>query len=240
MGRIAGESIPDSEKIVLVLANSVRSDPSRCVAGREVVGDRFEHWIRPVSPNGSGEVSYSERTLTNGHEVAVLDVVRMPLAGRVPDALQPENWAIKGKRTWTLVRRARFRELEELSENPRSIWNEPNARNDSISEDHLRRHPVSQSLYLIKPIALKIQFYTNDFGKRRRRAVFQYGREQYDLAITDPMVPGNYGARYPQWPAMREHDLRDRCYVCVSLAHGSFRGRHYKLVATIIDPDHVR
>jgi hypothetical protein len=63
----------------------------------------------------------------------VLDVVHMPLAGRVADTLQPENWAIKGPRTWTLVRRARFRELEKLSENPRGIWNDPSARNDSIS-----------------------------------------------------------------------------------------------------------
>lgn len=227
----------DTEKTVLVLANSVRSDPSRCVAGREVVGDRFGRWVRPVSTNGCGEVSYAERTLTNGHEVGVLDVVRMPLAGRMADPLQPENWAIKGQRTWTLIRRARFRELEQLAENPRSIWNEPNARNDSISEDYLRRNPVSQSLYLVKPTSLKLQFYTNDYGRRQRRAVFQYGGEQYDLAITDPRVPGNYGARYPVWSEMREHDLNDRCYVCVSLAHDSFRGRHYKLVATIIDPD---
>lgn len=146
----------DTEKTVLVLANSVRSDPSRCVAGREVIGDRFGRWVRPVSTNGCGEVSYRERTLTNGNEVAVLDVVRMPLTGRVADELQPENWAITGERTWTLVRRAHFRELEELVENPKNMWNEPNARNDSISEEYLRKNPPSQSLYLIRPSALRL------------------------------------------------------------------------------------
>ncbi len=229
----------ETVKTVLVLANSVRSDPSRCVAGREVIDDRFGRWVRPVSRSGSGEVSYGERTLTNGHEVSVLDVVRMPLTGRVADELQPENWAIRGERTWTLVRRARFRELQDLVENPRNIWNEPNARNDSISEGYLRQHPVSQSLYLLRPKALRVQFYVNDFGKRRRRALFEYTGEGYDLSITDPKVPGNYSARYPQWSDMREHVLSDHCYICVSLAHDSFRGRHYKLVATIIDPDHI-
>jgi len=196
--------------------------------------------VRPVSRNGSGEISYAERTLTNGQEVSVLDVVRMPLCGRAADPLQPENWAIKGPRTWTLVRRARFRELENLAENPRHLWNEPNARNDSLSEEYLRRNPLTQSLYLIRPAALRIQFFVNDYEKRKRRALFRYGGQEYDLAITDPKVPGNYGARYPRWPEMREHDLGDRCYVCLSLAHDAFQGRHYKLVATIIDPDYVK
>lgn len=170
----------------------------------------------------------------------MLDVVEVPVTGRVANDLQPENWGITGENTWTLVRRARFAELANLVESPENIWGEPRARNDSISEEYLRLHPVAQSLYLVAPTALRVQFFTNDYGRRKRRAVFEYRNQIYDLALTDPSAPGNYNARYPQLPDFRERILGAGCLLCVSLAHDAFRGRHYKLVATILDPDHLR
>jgi hypothetical protein len=148
------------------------------------------------------------------------------------------NWGISGDRTLRFVRRLRLRDIVPFVEQPRSLWNEPNSRNDSVSLAYLQNSPIRQSLYLIRPDSLRVQFFTS-FDQRKRRARFTYGAEEYDLAVTDPAAPGRYSARYPDWPDKREHSITGTSYLCISLAHAAFRGRHYKIVATIFDPSHM-
>lgn len=237
--------MPTTEKTLLILANSVRGQPKRCVAGREITGlakgpIEFGAWVRPVSRHGDGEVSLEERTLSNGREVAVLDIVRVYLTARQGDPLQPENWVIDGRRTWEHVLSIAPRDIDELVEEPDGLWREPDSPSDSISAGYANGTPPTQSLYLIKPNRLNLSFHKEDspWGIRnRRRARFTYQRVNYDLAITDPTVEKRYGVVIPGVnKSPRTVDLESRCYVCASLAHQPFNGRHYKLVAAIIDP----
>lgn len=231
--------MPTIHKTIIVLANSVRDHPNRCVAGREWRGGAYGRWLRPVSPSGHGEVSLAERTITNGREVSVLDIVRVPVAGYQHDLLQPENWIVEGQRNWELIRRAGFSDLHPLAEEPEGIWLEPDARVDSISAQYLNANPVTQSLYLLRLERLRLRYYRSEYHRRRRRALFEYAGLQYDLAVTDPVAETRYQARFPgPWEMPYEHTIEGVCYICVSLAHEPFQGRHYKLVATIFDPAH--
>ncbi|MGM0489282.1 MAG: dual OB domain-containing protein [Planctomycetota bacterium] len=90
-------------KTLLVLANSFKHVPSRCVAGREVLdeGDEYslDGWVRPVSNHGEGELSFRERSVGN-REVRIFDFVTIPLAKPVNDPTQPENWLIRKAANW--------------------------------------------------------------------------------------------------------------------------------------------
>ena len=76
-------------KHILVLANSTKHHPMRCVAGRELIDEgggksRWGGWIRPVSTHDEGALNSGERCLAGAAEPKPLELVRVPLAG-------PEN-----------------------------------------------------------------------------------------------------------------------------------------------------
>jgi hypothetical protein len=57
-------------KRILVLANSTKHHPMRCVAGREVLGEagcitQWGGWVRPVSRHDEGALSLGERRVLN-------------------------------------------------------------------------------------------------------------------------------------------------------------------------------
>jgi len=232
-------------KTVLILANSVRHWPNACVAGREVIEERGERrfggWVRPVSAHGEGELSPPERRTAQGQEVQVLDIVRMVLGEPAPDALQPENWRFAPP-AWELVGRATITDLARAVDEPATLWDHPRDRQDRVSEARLRERPLAQSLLLISVKNLVIRLFSEHFPERtrkHRRAMFRYGGRDYNLGITDPTIEARYGL---QVPTPSEPEIQQRiahnCYICVSLAHRPIGGHHYKLAASIIDPEH--
>lgn len=77
-------------KTILVLANSIKKAPDRCIAGREVAvaGSAVTPlgpWVRPVSPDSEGKQAelYEHRHCRrhNGKSPQVLDVVTVALEG---------------------------------------------------------------------------------------------------------------------------------------------------------------
>jgi hypothetical protein len=47
------------KKTIVCLANSIK-DNGRCIAGREVLANRYGGWIRPVSDRATAELSLAE------------------------------------------------------------------------------------------------------------------------------------------------------------------------------------
>ncbi len=234
-------------KTVLILANSVRHAPNACVAGRELTdagGQRsYGAWVRPVSNRGEGELSLPERWTTHNREVRVLDIVQMSLGDQIGDALQPENWRLAPPPAWQVVGSATIEDLERAAESPPSLWDDPNDPGDRVSEARIAQAPPAQSLYLVKVDEVLIRLFSEHYPERtrkHRRAHFRHRGRDYNLGITDPTIEERYGIRVPTpSEAALERRVAHACYVCISLAHGSFHGHHYKLAAAIIDPERL-
>jgi hypothetical protein len=69
-------------KRILVLANSTKHHPMRCVAGRELIAEEtgkspWGSWIRPVSNHDEGALDVSERRLEQAADPKPLDVVHL-------------------------------------------------------------------------------------------------------------------------------------------------------------------
>lgn len=232
-------------KTILILANSVRHLPNACVAGREVIEhrgeSRFGSWVRPVSTHGDGELSPQERRTAQGREVQVLDIVRMSVGERTPDALQPENWRYSPS-PWEVIGRGTAAELARACEEHTSLWDDPRDPPDRVSEARAQNSPPPQSLYLIAVDGVLIRLFSEQYPERtrkHRRALFRYSGREYNLAITDPTIEARYGLQVPTpFEAAVEHRV-PQAYICVSLAYRSFQGHHYKLAAAIIDLEHL-
>ena len=95
----AETTAPNAVKRILCLANS-RKLSGRCIAGREIIADNPEAWIRPVSKREHQEVSEEESRYEDGTEPAVLDVINVPLVGPHPHLYQQENWLLDPDYYW--------------------------------------------------------------------------------------------------------------------------------------------
>lgn len=229
-------------KRVLILANSQKYQ-QRCIAGREVLGSSdgaltLGHWVRPVSDHGQGELTLGERSAQGRGDVRVLDIVDMPLRGWANELFQPENWRIAQARSWVFVKAATATALAHWLEHPSDLWLEPGEPTGSASPAALTAGRQGQSLYLIRPEKLRLRFsLPSQWTKARQRVVFQYQDQEYDLALTDPIVTDRYADRIPppgRPPVEFALPCGDSCILCVSLA-GEYQGKHYKLVATIFE-----
>jgi hypothetical protein len=232
----------------VILANSIRHAPCRCVAGREVVSDRppvtFGPWIRPVSAHGDGELFEPEIKLEDGTQPAILDVVDVPLAGPRPLPHQPDNWLIQRRGQWRKVGRMSAAYLSRLEENPPHLWLDGKHSDRTADRCFVEKSPP-QSLWLIRPRDVRLRFWSEPIAdseahKRRRRAVFRYGGIEYDLPLTDQRLTSRFEE---QIFAVDEPPLEvtlpngDAYLLCVSLTT-AYRGFHYKVVATVIEnPD---
>lgn len=232
-------------KTIVVLANSIKRD-GRCIAGRELI-KRDERttvggWVRPVSDGGEeGEILLHESRLPNRQQPNVLNIIQIPLLEHAPELGQPENWKIVPDSQWRRVKRS-IRNISVLEEEPKDLWLQRSVKPDRISPHALQRHPFKQSLCLIKPDSFHIELYTvyNEFkghNQKRRRAIFCYNEQKYDLGITDPDLAER---RYGRFPGVDDDKKTvrlpcgDNCLLCVSLTP-EFHGYHYKVLASVIE-----
>lgn len=245
VARIASRRLA-STKTILVLANSVRKHPGRCIAGREVVvrehGLKVGDWIRPVSAAGEsveGELLPDRHcALAGGGMPRVLDVVEVPLAGVAPGPGQPENWLVESGVPWRWLRRIEARHLVRIAESPADLWHEEEETSDRISERTLAGRPPRPSLVLIQPKHLRVRVWVEhnpyrDRPQRKVRGIFTYRDREHDLAITDDAFNEQHchGETGPLREFTPPHG--DDCVLCVSLG-SPFHGYHHKLVATVI------
>ncbi len=227
-------------KQMLVLANSWKHHPYSCVAGREIVerDNNYEigPWIRPVSPRGEeGALHPKEIALDIGRVAAVWDFVSLSLSEKAETFAQPENWLIDGSKWSSTNHRFQRCPLSFIEQKPANLWIQPGKKTDRVGHDYLEKKPPLSSLYCIHPEELSLRFYTDQWGKAKRRGVFTYRGIEYDLSLTDPSATAYHCHRMP---AEGDEPLEvtldtGSILLCVSLA-GAYRGEHYKLIATVL------
>ena len=238
-------------KKVVCLANS-RKRGGSCFAGKEVLGNGYGRWIRPVSARESEEISEAEQTFSTGGRPQILDVVIIPMLVPRPVHHQRENHLIHGvgdgSWSWEKTGSVDKQQLPELLDSVAGdLWiNESSTQhgeNDRVSVAEAR--DLGGSLLLIQPSYLKIivQFEPNQTQTRPRvRAIFGYNGRDYRLVVTDQDAEDKYQKKsYLDSQKGRELPTEysvvvDNVYLCLSLGE-EFEGYCYKLVATIIGDD---
>lgn len=199
-----------------------------------------KNWIRPLSHREGGEINSIESRLSNNRQPRILDLVEVPLQAPARVEGQPEDWLIQQNSRWTYRGRFAPDVLARLLEEPENLWLEFPHRSDRVSPDFLRQHGLP-SLYLIQCSALRlfITEFVNDLGQtlKKRRARFRHNGANYDLALTDPEMQWRY---FPDFPHTNAGEIAGGpdpdSILCVSLAP-EFKGRHYKLVAGVIEKE---
>lgn len=234
------------EKLVLILANSVRNAPNSCVAGKELTGNEGNYvigpWIRPISGVGDGSLAPVQRWTDQERDVQVLDIVRMNVAPAAADALQPENWLHAGQPRWAVVGKATWGLVEAAKDDPADLWAFPFEPNDRVSAARIAATPPGYSLRLIKVPSITLRVWRDEhpmYGPRNhRRALFQHQGRNYDIAFTDPNIQARYHLQIPAsgQPA-NSITITHPCFICLSLAHQAVQSSHFKLIASLIDPE---
>lgn len=222
-------------KELVCLANSRKPPSGRCVAGREYSGRQAGPWIRPVSERSGLEISEEERRYDDGTQVAVLDVVRIPFKKPQPHNHQLENHVIADGYYWSKVGQCTFKDLLPMVQRPASLWGDGNSTyhglNDQVAQS--AASAIRDSLVLIRPKAVRLLVSSESQftgGSRRRvRAEFQLGGNDYRLVVTHPEVEQQYLAEDDG-----SYDITGSI-LCVSLAD-FYHGNAFKLVATVISP----
>lgn len=219
-------------KRIVVLANSVKHAPGRCIAGREVLSDfdsplKIGPWIRPVSTFGEGELYLQHFMLKDGTEPQPLDVIDIQVDAPAKEITQPENWLItQNGDQWCRVNRCQLDQVRrQFLEHPYNLWLQPGVKSDRVEKSFLALHPPAQSLYL-----LDVQGATVTANGKKFRISFSFNGTHYNLAITDPQIADLIGESPPF--------SFSRCLICVSLAPpflNEYDGReyHFKVAATI-------
>lgn len=231
-------------KTILVLANSIKKKPGRCIAGREIdISSRpFQvgGWLRPVGPDSEskeGELHPNKHCrLESGGMPQLLDVVEVPTQAKRNDPGQPENWEVVSGQPWKWKKRVSAANLGQLAESPSTLWDAGGGCHDRVSVETQASDPTSPSLVLIRPTGFHVRMWTeyNDFkgyNQRKTKGVFTYASVEYSLSITDDAFTHKH-CHNPSG----EHvvpPFGDGCLLCISLGAG-FNGYHYKLIAAVI------
>jgi hypothetical protein len=223
-------------KTIVVLANS-RKASGRCVAGKELIGNAFEGWIRPVSLRPAGELSEADRQFQDGTDPRLLDVVEIPMSRHLPHGFQAENHAIDDNSYWVCKRKCTPAELNAAVDSTATkLWDNSspstaNGLNDRVA-DALAAN-LQGSLLLIEvpelTIGIAIEGAHFNNAKRKVRGAFTYRGIRYILTVTDPVIELEYlqknDGEYDAGPAK----------LCISLGD-SFQGYAYKLIAGVLFP----
>lgn len=220
-------------KTVLILANSRKFEPGRCVAGIEVIDRKAGVWVRPVSARPHGEVSEDERHFENGDEPELLDVVEIPLLRPVPAGYQSENWLLDSSVYWAKAGRVSHRSLERIVDG-RDLWMDGTIStraglHDEVPLSVAAHHTDSLRLIHVSDLQYRVFAPGADFGnpKRRVQAHFTHVGVEYRLWVTDPNVEDALLASPDGIYAI------GGAYLTVSLGE-PHNGYTYKLVAAVM------
>jgi hypothetical protein len=210
---------------IVCLANSLKKG-GYCIAGREVRGNGFGPWIRPVSERKSAEVWLTECLYDDSSAPALLDIIDVPLLRPAPHGHQTENHILDPASPWIKAGSLPRRELSRLLEYPQTLWSNrcrtANGQFDCVKADEAAA--FEYSLVLVRP-----EQFTFIAGERYR-GDFQYRGVRYNMSVTDPVTIAAFSARGPG-----KYPLSEVC-VCVSLTEPYDKdGRCHKLAAAIID-----
>ena len=232
-------------KRMMVLANSYKKQPGRCVAGRELgEGNAVGAWLRPISDLPEGELLPRHMVTANGSPLEVLDIVDVPLDHHAKDKCHPEDWVLATSDAWRHRKKFPVKDLVGLEEKPGDLWAESTTHTNRVTTKFLLKRPEHQSLYLIRPTNFRVEL-TNEYNpfeghnEKKRRACFTYNGQDFSLGLTDPIFIDAHAKKFPapNKPAIFVHPPSgDNCLICVSLTPLFEKtGYHYKVVATVLE-----
>lgn len=226
-------------KRMVCLANS-RKRNGRCIAGRELIGDKQTRgeWIRPISNRPGEEVSERERQYEDGSDPNVLDVIDVPLLEAKPRNYQRENWLLDDKHYWRKHSLFDQERLKDLLDPVAPLWingeSTYHGTNDRVKNDEVNQEDGSLRFIRLGKLTVHVFAPGEAFGnvKRRVHAEFLHNQESYKLWITDP----KYEKKYLKMENGR-YEIGD-CFATISLGEEHDDGYFYKLVAAIMEiPD---
>ena len=226
-------------KCIVCLANS-RKLAGRCVAGREWFGERAGDWIRPVSERESRAVSEYERRYEDGSDPSVLDIINVPIVGKLTEdgqteKWQTENWLLDASRKWSKAGVYSMSDLPDLVDPVEPLWvnfchTSSGGKHDKVPLDRMAE--VSNSLRFIEvdELELRVFAHVEASGKRegRVRGHFRHSGLDYALWVTDPGCKERYLARPDVCYRLR------RCFLTISLGEPFYEHCH-KLIAAVIE-----
>lgn len=221
------------KKTIVILANSVKHN-QHCIAGKDIV---TKDWIRPVSNANGSELTHDQIVCENPYgkfPIKVMQKVEIEFSQIAPLVNQPENYIITDT-IWLQRYNLGRNELDSYLDNPEILWANINSsmqgENDKVSyEDIEKGHVIiTQSLYLIKVNNPEVIVITNIMNNKRIRLRFVYKGINYNLAVTDPSIWGDFSYR-----DIGEYQLNETKYLCISLGEAFNDGFCYKLVAAIL------
>lgn len=242
-------------KYILVLANSVRTKNNYCVAGKiatRLDRDKFEiqqEWIRLTDPrNPEGAVPYAS-TICSGHgQIHPLDIIKLELRDACNNPNHPEDWYFEPSRPWEFIRREDKSCLRKIADNSVTLWFDEGPP-DSVHASYVTQmKPKPSSICLIQaPGNLDFCFQKKAVpddakpGQMKPKYIrdlsFTHAGRYHEFSVTDP----DFMKRHNIWNRMQEVTQLLRlnesgnCFLCLSLGL-EFRGRHYKICATIFEP----
>jgi hypothetical protein len=232
------EEKPNYRKQILCLANS-RRPGGRCVAGKELAGDKIGHWVRPVNARNNDAITESDLQDKDGSSSDVLDIVSVPFIQAMPTGHQQENHNINPNFYWLRQGRATWDQIVAATDNVQGpLWvngdHSYHGMNDKVSQQLASQ--LKSSLFLIEPKKLSlIVAEESQYGggsRRRVRAALKFDGVDYNFVVTDPWIETKYFAgKDGTYPI-------SVCRVCVSLAE-VVGDSATKLVASVITPDRV-
>jgi hypothetical protein len=232
-------------KSVVILANSVKRKPGRCIAGREIVrsGDNVSlgPWIRPVSPDGEaseGELLPKHCLTKDNVNIDVLSIFEIPLARHRADPGQPENWEVVTGKPWKRIGSLKRPSLSKLIEHPPHLWDFGRPGSRSVGVDAPLNVRGNSSLALILPSdfrawTMREMHQQRGYERTTIRGTFKYAGRVYELDITDDDFAPEFRARATRTRSEYRPAFGDNCALCVSLG-APFKGYHYKLIAAVI------
>lgn len=224
-------------KTIICLANSRKPPSGRCIAGKELDGNKVGKWLRPVSARPGHEVSEEERRYENGVKAQLLDIVSVPLIQPTPFDHQIENHVLDENFYWKKTGTANWNQVVACVDafDP-AFWGNSQStyhgQNDKVSEANVLRAGSSLKLIRVSDLELVVHIedgYQGAPGRRRVRGRFTLNRVPYLMSITDPEIEEDYLGRHDGKYSIGEAAL------CVSLVE-VWNGFAFRVIASIITP----
>lgn len=229
------------QRTIICLANSRKPPSGRCIAGKELGGERAGQWLRPVSARPSREVSEEERRYKTGEKAQLLDIISVPLNSYSPLGHQTENHVLADDYYWAKVGTATQDQVAaQIDPYDANFWIQAESTyhglNDKVSEQVAAG--ITSSLKLITSADLQIRVHMEEGfegrpSRKRVRAQFGYQNQTYRLSVTDPEIEDCYLKQ-----AEGSYNIGSAT-LCISLAE-PWNGYAFRVVASIIYPARFR
>lgn len=216
------------DKEIIILTKSDKNG-GYCVAGIDVASGEF---IRLVSEDVKSEHALFSNDLLYDDEkshVETMDVVRVTLKGKQDCWYQPENYILDNNSYIKKIRKANTSEIKNFLTHRDDIFYN-NCSSIETEELKTKSEKYSLIVFTVKELAI----WKDKYKDGRITASFTYNGQQYKyIKITDHVLTHKY------------YQLAELCYpqpytlnnaiIIMSLAGSFVDGKHYKLVANIIE-----